>query len=128
MTKIRLLVAMGTILFSVQSLRSMDEAVKKDFMENGFKYAEQLGLLDDPDKKLEFMRNMANNVHNTNVPPKIDQKTDDQKSAPGGNPVFINYGKNPVFINYGNNGNGNMYVNYKNSIKGNQKGNQNVNK
>jgi len=58
--KVKLFVTCVTALAYLMPSYSMDENVRADFMKNGQKYAEQLGLLNDPVKKLEFMHRVSN--------------------------------------------------------------------
>ncbi len=46
--------------FFISSIYSMDQTEKMEYMKNGFKYAQQLGFIGNPDAKYEFMRTGGN--------------------------------------------------------------------
>lgn len=47
-------------IFFISSISSMDQAEKIEYMKNGFKYAQQLGFIGNPEAKYEFMRTGGN--------------------------------------------------------------------
>jgi hypothetical protein len=113
MTKINLGMAVAAILVSVHPLFPSDDSQKEEIMKNGYQYAKQLELLNDPDKMLEFMRNVGDFK---SLPPLINKienplsqyefSTYEQWDEQWENAAIVNHGN--IFINYKGKGNKNV--------------------